>query len=344
MPRPPASKRKSAAAPASSSLAMIWVNGRRIRRRITRQYEKALRDLNVTRQQLDRFQNGDVPVYRRWINGEFGALLTEVRETTARLAELDSIFLEVHEEILFSGLPPSQAYARVMHRRKNPRSRQGGFDDSEDDPFGDGQEENERRSSNARDRCEEQGSDFDEFSEFGGGKRAAGRAPNSSNPVNASIKELYRALARRLHPDAQKEMSAQKKEWWHETQAAYERGDAEHLEHLLSRCEIEEAGNVEKTSLSGLQRLIAQLKRSIRQLKSQLAHCRRDPAWGFEARLDKEAVAATIRQQLTYDLKVMKERLREMEARIADWTAAKGRSSSVPRRRSARPDPVENFF
>src|SRR6266852_1594965 len=169
MPRPPARKRKSANAHASGSLAVIWVDGTRVRRRITRQYEKALRDLNVTREQLDRFQNGDVPVYRRWINGEFGALLTEVRETTARLAELDRIFLEVHEEIIFSGLPPSQAYARAMHRRKNPELRHDGFDDSEDDPFGGGQEENERRSSNSRDRSEEEDSDFDEFSGFGGG-------------------------------------------------------------------------------------------------------------------------------------------------------------------------------
>src|ERR1017187_6369352 len=54
----------------------------------------------------------------------------------------------------------------------------------------------------------------------------AGMGPSArpAAPVLAGkrLKELYRAVVRRLHPDSQQEMTAQKTEWGHHAQAAYE--------------------------------------------------------------------------------------------------------------------------
>ena len=44
-----------------------------------------------------------------------------------------------------------------------------------------------------------------------------GQPTESAVQTHASkrLKELYRAVVRRLHPDSQREMTAQKTEWWH---------------------------------------------------------------------------------------------------------------------------------
>ena len=71
----------------------------------------------------------------------------------------------------------------------------------------------------------------------------------------ARLKDLYRALVRRLHPDSQVEMTPQKTEWWHQAQAAYQIGDPDELELILTLCEIGDTGTTAHTSASMLQRV-----------------------------------------------------------------------------------------
>ena len=78
-------------------------------------------------------------------------------------------------------------------------------------------------------------------------------------------------MVRRLHPDTQREMTAQKTEWWHQAQAAYEAGDLEQLEVILTLCEIGDSGTTAHTSASLLQRITAKLKSSLREIKRQIA-------------------------------------------------------------------------
>jgi hypothetical protein len=115
-------------------------------------------------------------------------------------------------------------------------------------------------------------------------KRAAGGRPHAESAAAAHastrLKELYRKLARRLHPDVHREMTAQKTEWWHQAQAAYEAGDVEQLEVLLTLSEIGESGTTAHTSVSMLQRITARIKSSLREIKRQLAWRNRRQAVG----------------------------------------------------------------
>src|SRR5437868_14434346 len=104
---------------ARASLAMILVDGTRVRQEIKREYEKVLRDLDKARQQLERFQKEDVPHFSRWLNSRFGTLLTELRETTNRIHELEQLFLEIETEMLFNGFSASEAHERIQDRRNN---------------------------------------------------------------------------------------------------------------------------------------------------------------------------------------------------------------------------------
>jgi hypothetical protein len=64
---------------AGHSSAIVRVDGTRIRKKIKKDYEKALRDLINSRQKLDQFHQTDLPQFTRWLNMNFGVLLTELR-------------------------------------------------------------------------------------------------------------------------------------------------------------------------------------------------------------------------------------------------------------------------
>ena len=172
-----------------------------------------------------------------------------------------------------------------------------------------------------------------------GQHRRVGRAGARSK----RLKELYRAVVRRLHPDSQREMTAQKTEWWHQAQAAYEAGDAEQLEVILTLCEIGESGTTAHTSASLLQRITAQLKSSLREIKRQITERRRDPAWNFSSRTDHAALADQMRRELMGDLMAMRRRWLETQEMIAKWKAAAERLKP-PRRRKAQPGSPEFRF
>ena len=90
-------------------------------------------------------------------------------------------------------------------------------------------------------------------------------------------------------------MTVQKTEWWHQAQTAYAAGDVEQLEVILTLCEIGDSGTTAHTSASLLQRITAQLKNSLREIKRQITGQRRDPAWNFSRRTDHEALAVQTR-------------------------------------------------
>jgi hypothetical protein len=68
-------------------------------------------------------------------------------------------------------------------------------------------------------------------------------------------------VVHRLHPDIQRDMTAQKTEWWHQAQAAYEAGDVKQMEVILTLCEIGDSGTTAHTSASLWQRITAHLKK-----------------------------------------------------------------------------------
>jgi hypothetical protein len=327
----------------------MLVDGSAIRKKIKKDYEKALRDLEQSRQQLDQFHQTDLPQFTRWLNAQFGALLTELRELSQKMAADEELVYQVECEARFGGGSYASAYQRVMKFRENPEPpppppNHGGEPNEERDPF-----DAQPGPGNADPDEDILGEFFEAL--FGGFGPGSGRNPHDGggprtafSPASAApratsrLKELYRALVRRLHPDTQQEMTAQKIEWWHQAQAAYEHGDEGQLEIILTLCEIGETGTTAHTSASLLQRITAQLKTSLREIKRQLAERRRDPAWGFSGQPDHEGLAVRLRHAMTSDLERMRALWRETQELIAGWKAAAERLRTPRRRKRREPD------
>jgi hypothetical protein len=331
----------------------VRVDGTGIRKKIKKDYEKALRDLENSRRQLDQFHQTDLPQFTRWLNTHFGALLTELRGLNQKMAADEELIFQVENEAMFSGCSDARAYQRVMELRENlepprPRPADGGEPAGERDPFGARPEF--ATDDDEDDPMEEFMNEF--FRKFGPGARPqdnhgsrAGHHTESAAPAHASarLKELYRSVVRRLHPDIQRKMTAQKTEWWHQAQAAYEAGDMEQLEVILTLCEIGDSGTTAHTSASLLQRITAQLKNSLREIKRQLAGQWRDPAWNFSRRADHDALAVQTRRRLMGDLERMRYQCRTIQEMIARWKVAAERLKQ-PRRRKHHPQSMEFSF
>jgi len=328
--------------PVNQSLALVRVDGAAIRKKIGKAYEKAVRDLENSRRLLDRFHQSDQPQFTRWLNSNFGALLTELRELNQKLAADEDIVMLVQSEVLFLGGSYARAYQRVMEAKENPEPpppQPGGGPDRD-----------------AFDAGDEWGGlgDEDELTEeilnelFGnsGPDGGPGEAHDSRlgppgmppAPVLAAkrLKELYRAVVRRLHPDSQPEMTAQKTEWWHQAQAAYEAGDAEQLEVILTLCEIGEAGTTAHTSASLLQRITERVRSSLREIRRQLRETRRDRAWNFSGRTDHAALTDQMGRELAGELVAMRRRYKEAQDLLAQWKAAAARLKPLRRRKTRR--------
>ena len=337
-PRPPASKPAPAHAPRSPR-ALIRIDGDPIRKKARKEYEKARRDLDKARVQIEQFQTQDLPAFARWMNATFGPQLTEIREITRKLAEQSALLQEIDEYMYVFGVGPGEAYAAVMHHRAHPEEARpkppprGG-------PRGPGGPDDFLYDDDAEDEDDDgngpkAGPDFDTTSEeeayaqfakafeqaFGHGPPPGLRPPSPpAKPVKtASVKDLYRTLVRKLHPDTQETMTPQKLEWWHEVQEAYADNDAERLEVIRNLIEMSEGEPTAQTSVSMLKRIIARLKASLREVKREVTAHRRDPAWNFSQRPDRDGLAARIHQEIEVRLTHLHQAFAQDEAILRQW-------------------------
>ena len=338
-------RRKSKTTPRAAktaSWALMPIDGRPIRDQARREYQKVLRDLEQARQDLDQFERQDKPAYNRWINRQLGALITELRETTQKVQASRQLLFEIESEAHVSNCSHTRAYEKVMWRKQHPEVEE--------------QEEAEGAAGAHGDDSDPNGADpFAEFEEFfadvdddfagnfgaipGNGRLFADSEPGRQAP--ARLKELYRAVVRRLHPDMHQTMTTQRKEWWHQAQAAYQSGDVEQLHVILTLCEIDEQGTTAKTSVSLLMRITRQFKSSLRTLKTRLRQCRHDPAWNFTNLRDPRALLVSTERVLKAELSELRRALEAIESQIGSWArqARMARRQPVRRRFSAgQPD------
>ncbi len=349
MPRKSPKRKSNRLHSANPIRAVIWIDGSAVRKKFTKDYEKARRDLQQSRVQLDRFIATDQPQFSRWLNSHFGALLTELRELSRQLMEDESLIYLVETEAFLTGDSYARAYREVTQARDNPEPPFDEHEASEHDQQSSGSESASDHGGSGNGSKKKGGDPFEAFFEdlFGpadsndsdepgwaepgpaGARRQRSEDPGSKSP---GVKELYRALVRQLHPDRLQEMTPQKTEWWHQAQKAYQAGDAEQLEVILTLCAIGEAGTTAQTSVSLLQRITAQVKSSLRQLKQELAEARRNPAWNFSNRTDLAELASQTRRTLTQDRDQLRFKAQQYRATIAKWQAAADRLKR-PRRR-----------
>ena len=138
-------------------------------------------------------------------------------------------------------------------------------------------------------------------------------------PVDARVKELYRILVRRLHPDLRADASAAVSALWHEVQEAYAASDVARMEILLALSDIESNNMGAQTSISQMREVLAELERALRALEKSLLEAEGEDAWNFAQCGPNSDLRLRVQRQLKSDLAARTMRLDVLTKTIAAW-------------------------
>ncbi len=336
--------------------ALIRLNTGSIRNKALKDYKKAERDLDRSKQQLKRFHEEDIPGFRSWIHQTFGHLLSRQRELIQAIDEKKNTLFDIETLSFRYHLSKAVAYKKLLWRRAHPteaaeedrqweeameRKREKQKQSHKHDFFADEDEEDDADFldpeapfspddfSNIPDAAWEDFCDY--FEDLTGV-----RPPARNNPVpkaeNKTVKELYRSIVRRLHPDHHGQMSEGGKRLWHEAQAAYRRKDTNTLYNILARCDGEESGLGAHSAVSLIQNLTRQLKQTLRSTKQEIKQVKSNPAWDFKTRAKDPKFSNGIRRELEAEISDGEWNLRSMDELLTQLEREADRPSRQARR------------
>jgi hypothetical protein len=166
-------------------------------------------------------------------------------------------------------------------------------------------------------------------------------------PEDIRIKETYRLLVRRLHPDLRADGDATVSAIWHDVQEAYEARNLDRLETLLALTEMADGAGAGRASLAQMRDAIAEIKRALRAVQRGMTEARRDPAWGFTRNPYRNKMEDEIRRDINRDLFDQRHVLAELKRRIDDWSrpgyapAAQPRGKPAGRGKFGNPMPAQ---
>lgn len=353
-------------------LEIILIDELPLRSSLADECAGAMERLERARLGWHQFERQDRPAFIRWRAREFGALLSTAREVEEHIRDAQNLIHEVEMEMRRDFRDPSSAYRRVMSRRNRqpgdlpdepersaayggttgagPARRLTEFeqealfhewvqrflgtnpDKMDDDAYSTSFETfkshmfftaaPEQPKENARSAAppaDPQTTDAEPESE--------------SVATDPRVKELYRRLVRRLHPDLRADGSAAASMLWHEVQEAYAASDVARMELLLALSDLSD-GLGSGNTLSQMQAVLAELNRSIRALEKSLQEAEGEDAWNFARTGPSEDLRVRVERQLKHQLAGREQRLDLLRRTIADW--ARGPVLN-PMMRSARP-------
>jgi hypothetical protein len=310
--------------------------------------------LEQARLRWHQFERQDKPAFVRWRAREFGALLSTARDVEDKIRQAQNLIHEVEMEMRRKIQDPHNAYRRVLFRRENP----GLSENSE--TSSDGSRSTRHLSEFEQEALFQEwvekflgtnpakmddhaySTSFEVFKSHmfvrpesrsnGSGVRPQDVRPSAveedavseteAGKIDPRVKEIYRRLVRRLHPDLRANGDATVSSLWHEVQEAYAASDVGRMELLLALSDLSDAPGA-STTLSQMRSVLTELTRSVRALELSLIEARREDSWNFARVGPSEDLRLRVEQQLKHDLAVRQQRLELLTETIAVWATGK---------------------
>ena len=349
----------------SRDRTLILIDQEPLRRDLLAECRKKMAAIEATRMEVRRFHQASAPAYAKWMAANFGELLTELRELSEACSEAEALIDEVLFSVATRGGSDHQAYVRVMRERERAKQAPVHSEHEQrppeyaDDPSPPSDEEHEREAfedvvrllfgfepqSLSKKEYEKMYQDFRE--KVLGEEKQRERAktkdrepskdrevpqsrPETERPPTSRVKELYRALVRRLHPDLRADSDAEVSALWHEVQSAYQAQDEERLETLLALCDVQTDAVSSSTSFSQLRAVLKELKRTLNAIRRGRNELKQDPAWQFELK-DPKQLRVKVERELRAEIADLREELAAMQEEIESWKRPAGKRGKKKR-------------
>ncbi len=316
---------------------------------------RAMARLERARVGWHRFERKDKPAFIRWRAREFGALLSSAREVEVQIRESQALVHEVEMEMRRGFQDAHSAYQRVIFRRANPsatpdeEAEMPGEDNGASQKLSDFEKEAlfqewvKRSLGTNPDKMDDEAysttfeafkshmfrSPLEEMRSENTNRRATRERVNQrpegeeeveeERKVDARVKELYRILVRRLHPDLRADASTSVSALWHEVQEAYAASDVARMEILLALSDIESNQLGHQTSVSQLRIVLTELERALRALEKSLLEAEGEDAWNFAEIGPSADLRLRVERELKSNLAARSLHLDVLTRTIAEW-------------------------
>lgn len=299
-------------------LAIIRLDSQSIRKKYIANFKRARTTYRKAREELDFFENEENPAFERWMFRECGQEISEIREVQRELQNKNRLLHRIQVASSLTGLDPAEAYRRILNG-ENPDERRDMYNEAYDDADEDWDEE------------DTEGAEFeDEFDDFfnafndflntlcGLEEDEDGEKDEEEQNRRRRVKDIYRDICRRLHPDAEGSNTDEELHIWYEVQEAYEDEDLDRLETLRAKTDIARGGVGKNMPVSDIQRLTDELRSARNSVRSLIRRARQAEGWGFFKRSQEELEeqAEIIRHDFRREKNFIKDDLDFVERRL----------------------------
>ncbi len=300
--------------------ALIPLNTNKITASYKKKCEKARKDYEKTRIQLDFYEKNEKPAFVRWYRSEFGAKEIEISEIEREINKKRQLWQALRYRWRIGRFRNKhdcyKVYMKELQDEELARQNEKFQDtskDFDDDDFHDGDAE-DFQSGDSRDgdhkktygkgygkkskRGEKSGHSYKSFEDFikdllGYGEEEDEEFYDDDEKAfeeaifgarkgrDDEIKSVYRTICRKLHPDTGVEFDDATSSLWHDAQDAYQVGDLESLKNILAVCEMNCPVKKKTMSCSQILSVMKHYKDGKSSLSYILRRSKKEGEWGF---------------------------------------------------------------
>lgn len=343
--------------PPSSCRALILLKTDRIRRDELKKFERGKKTFAELEALHDRFEKNERRAYAQWVRMHCGTLMEDIRESSEQCRLLVTAMQLASDLKRFYRSKSDRdcvlAAERYYAEGKPPPGFESFFAPEPQPPeleassvFGDGSEDDgfEAFFDDETVFDTEEYRAMDEMMrDLLGLPAAAPRRPEQKQ----SLKEVYRKIARRLHPDQGGSGEKRQMDLWYEAQQAYAHHDLETLERILAHCDLLDDNAARSAPVSSIRAGIVFFKNACTRLRRKIRQFKKEPEWGFlswsETRKNRERDA---------HMRELRRELNRVRAELALWRrmrdqqvmTASVRDRPSPKKRPVRRDSRQMAF
>ena len=315
-----------------------------VKKELLRKCKKAERDFEKQQKEWDAYCNKDRPAYEKWMHATFGSRMTELRELHEQIRRKGWFVEQVECLSDLSGKTPRKLYQELQKKARDGMSLHDAlveyvneFNADADDDIEDDEDLDEEFNKifeeldEDGDLKEEFDKMFDDLEDIFDGKKKVVRDDPETRNQTARIRDVYRKLCFKLHPDTGCDFNAENSRLWHQIQAAYQKNDLDSLLAIQASLDMKQDPMSSHISCTQILAVIEDFKNGLRSVRTLIRNAQAESSWRFLTWSDKQRKAATrqLEQQLIHEQLTLKYEMEYLESVERKWSRPAQRQSRL---------------